>query len=36
MFGGILIIAVIGVVINWALVRCEKRFTGWKQNPSEF
>jgi NitT/TauT family transport system permease protein len=36
MFGGILTIAVIGVVINWLLVGCEKRLTGWKQNPGEF
>jgi len=36
MFGGILTIAVIGVVINWLLVACERRLTGWKQHPGAF
>lgn len=36
MFGGILLIALIGVLINLLLVSFEKRFTSWKQNPSEF
>lgn len=31
MFGGILVIALIGLLLNYSLVYCEKRLTIWKQ-----
>jgi NitT/TauT family transport system permease protein len=35
MFGGILVIAFVGLLLNYTLVYCEKRLTVWKQAAKE-